>query len=763
MTQNRKAVHDSIVAAAAAGYRVFPLVPGESGEGKTPAMKAWNAVPYARAELFKAEFLRKNFPGNYGIALDKNVVVVDIDPRNFPEGRNPVKEFGAAFEIADLRKLCGHIVATPGGGLHMYFSKPEDVAVRNDVKRDGKNIYPGIEFKSFGRFMVGPGSTNAKNGRGWTTISGGLDAALTLLPDSVLDAIRRPEEAEALPEELAELAGIEIDAVHNVALAAAWLAGEQGAPEGERDNTAFRLAAGVRDWAISANMCLSMLGEWNEKCSPPLDDESIRRVVRSAYTNARTAAGTRAIDRFFGDDTGAEPSDGEIAALLGGPGGELTGVAGRDAAGLPVTDLDATVPIQLDTVVPDLKRWIYVHGIKRFVRDDGLMFDKEQFDIYYRRIVEGKASVRAWTSSGLVTASWPTYAPGSPRVVFEDGQAMANTWRPGRVTPLVPVESDRAIFEEWLGYLLPDPQERALLTAWLAYTVQKPGDKILWGVLLQGNTGIGKSLIGYLMDKLLGRYNVSRPTNKQIHDKYTGWAANAQLVVIEELMARGRLDMVNELKDKITEPEITVSEKYVPSYRVPNRANYLATTNFKDAIIISEDDRRLGVFFSPAAPASPEFYTRLTEWMDQRPGAALALLLEYDWKAVEAFRPKGRAPMTAAKREAIELTAHPVDAAIADLEADGAFPFGSAVFRLDDAAAALDVDKRVAARHLRGRGYIVERAFCDDKRKTMARYLWRESNGVLAALSVTERARMAEKDREKAGGNSRIDLFGPNN
>lgn len=82
---------------------------------------------------------------NYGVRLKQHQLVIDIDPRN---GGKP-EHFN--FDLSDYPT-----VLTPSGGLHVYMLLPPGTEVHMHVK----NKYPGVEFKSIGGYVVGPGSVH---------------------------------------------------------------------------------------------------------------------------------------------------------------------------------------------------------------------------------------------------------------------------------------------------------------------------------------------------------------------------------------------------------------------------------------------------------------------------------------------------------------------------------------------------------------------------------------------------------------------------
>ena len=167
-TNSRKL--DAIKALTAAGYTLIPL------RGKIPTVKDWVETPhgkYGPSELIGC---------NYGIALGAEDLVVDVDPRNFDAGDKPVSRL-----IEDLgAPLKSFTVRTGGGGLHIYFKKPASVSVCNTLKAYGK----GVEFKSAGRQVVGPGSIHPDSGKEYMIIAGSCDE-IAAAPKALIELIRK--------------------------------------------------------------------------------------------------------------------------------------------------------------------------------------------------------------------------------------------------------------------------------------------------------------------------------------------------------------------------------------------------------------------------------------------------------------------------------------------------------------------------------------------------------------------------------------------
>lgn len=144
-------------------------------------------------------------------------------------------------------------------------------------------------------------------------------------------------------------------------------------------------------------------------------------------------------------------------------------------------------------------------------------------------------------------------------------------------------------------------EDTDILIKWIAHNIQYMGVKINWGPCIQSIQGTGKTFLGDLITELLGLANVNVVSPTQVASQFNGWANGACVNVLQELRIVGhnRYDVVNALKPLMTDKVIMVNPKGVQQYQTINTTNYIATTNFKDAIPLDDDDRRWWIIFMP--------------------------------------------------------------------------------------------------------------------------------------------------------------------
>jgi len=199
------------------------------------------------------------------------------------------------------------------------------------------------------------------------------------------------------------------------------------------------------------------------------------------------------------------------------------------------------------------------------------------------------------------------YNPTINERIFKSdtGQQVLNLFNPKTVPIGTSItQQGQKLIDKFIKHLsiLSSNKEAQILLDWMAYAAQNPGKKILWVPLIQSVEGIGKSLIGNLLIyHVFGQQNAGVVDSVIIAEKNNSWASSKMLRVLEEIKLSGhnRYEVLNQLKPLITNHTITRVEKFEVSSEVRNTCNFLAFTNYKDALPIDEHDRRWWLVFSP--------------------------------------------------------------------------------------------------------------------------------------------------------------------
>lgn len=264
-----------------------------------------------------------------------------------------------------------------------------------------------------------------------------------------------------------------------------------------------------------------------------------------------------------------------------------------------------------------------------------------------------------------------TYRPGDEnRIVREEGGLQAlNLWMPSRVTRR---PGDASPFVQHLRYLCSSDEEFEHLANMLAFMVQRLGEKLMSAIVLVGPQGTGKSFVGHVMRELLGAHNTAEVTSAQIKSDFNQFMEAKLLVIVEEIMALGRIEVMNTLKPYITQPTLTINAKHLRPYSIENLSNFLFLSNFEDALKLEDRERRYFVVMRDGQPMPQEYYDHLWAWEKENRSVILDWLLSRD---LSRFNPASRPPVTEGKRRMVEASRDDTEILVAELVEAREAPF----------------------------------------------------------------------------------------
>lgn len=191
---------------------------------------------------------------NVGILTgpESGVVVVDVDSRH-----------GGDITLASLESANSALPPTPesttGAGRHKLFRHPGR-PIRNKVGiKTPSSGQSGLDLRGDGGYIVAPPSLHA-NGKRYAWVVSPEQGELAEFPDWLLKLAMRDRRTRA-------------HASHAAAYA-------EPVNEGERNDMLFRMACAFRGGGDDEDAILARLR--SVPCEPPLDDEELRQIARSA-------------------------------------------------------------------------------------------------------------------------------------------------------------------------------------------------------------------------------------------------------------------------------------------------------------------------------------------------------------------------------------------------------------------------------------------------------------------------------------------------
>jgi hypothetical protein len=265
---------------------------------------------------------------------------------------------------------------------------------------------------------------------------------------------------------------------------------------------------------------------------------------------------------------------------------------------------------------------------------------------------DGTVSYRA-VSAAAAWLKWPlrtevtklTYKPGAEPFIQEP-IPMFNIWPGWGVDP---AKGDVKPFLQLLDHLFTgaEPEAKAWFLRWCAYPLQHPGTKMFSSAVVHGvKHGTGKSMVGYTLGRIYGE-NFTEISQMELHNQFNEWAEAKQFVMGDDITGSNKRQDNDFLKKLITQLQVRINAKYVPSYVVPDCINYYFTANHPDAFFLEDDDRRNFVHEVTVGAMSEEFYMNYDLWLDTGGSSAVFhYLLNLD---MGDFNPSAPAFKTAAK------------------------------------------------------------------------------------------------------------------
>lgn len=274
---------------------------------------------------------------------------------------------------------------------------------------------------------------------------------------------------------------------------------------------------------------------------------------------------------------------------------------------------------------------------------------------------DGQVSLRP-ASAAEAWLRWPlrreagalTYAPGKPRFIeHPSGSVKRSRWNIWPGWGVEPKRGDISPFLQLVEHIFEGATKatKKWFLQWCAFPLQYPGTKMFSSVVVYGiRHGTGKSLIGYTLGRIYGS-NFAEISQADLHSAFNEWAEGKQFVLGDDVTGSDKRQDADLLKKLITQKELRVNPKYVPSYVVPDCINYYFTSNQPDAFFLEDDDRRFFIHEVHVAPLPEDFYVEYGLWLES--GGASYLfhyLMNID---IESFNPAAPALRTSAKEQMI--------------------------------------------------------------------------------------------------------------
>lgn len=297
-----------------------------------------------------------------------------------------------------------------------------------------------------------------------------------------------------------------------------------------------------------------------------------------------------------------------------------------------------------------------------YIDDQGVIVNKtlpkslyslSRFDATFRRFSRGPKSKTS--ISDAVTKAQTVFYDDLDYVPMRRGNLSRlvdgkfNMFQPSKI---VAEAGDVTPWLDFLEHLIPNESDRKIVSKWLATLIACPETRMYFGLVLSSEqTGIGKGVLTErILRPILGASNCTSVLETAMaNDTFNGWAARKRLAVVPELYAAGSTKLANRLKPVLTEPTLTINEKFLTPYELRNYLHMIICSNDDVPLRIDNSDRR---FFVPEMGdtklAEPKVFI---EWLST---VGLSRIQFWAEQYGDYFRDAEPAPISQRKMKLIE-------------------------------------------------------------------------------------------------------------
>jgi hypothetical protein len=631
----------------------------ERQDGKRPIDRDWTNRPYNNATTIK----HAQTGGNVGVRLTAEQLVIDVDPRNMPEGRDTFKELCEAIKLVpdDYPQ-----VKTGSGGLHVYMRKSADVPVVDSIEG-----YDGVEFKTKGRQVVAAGSKHPNgNMYEWDFLGPNLEDA-DQAPDRLMALIRRPSRISSGPSGGGEHTQEEIATML-----------DELDPTDFRDQSAW-LELMMACHHASGGDARSEFIDWSTR-DPQYSADSwiVGRRWDSLHRDKGSGVTYRTLHKVM-RDKGKQSAIPQVKAEddfeddLDLPGDENEFEIPEHERKGPMTRLNERLWAVMDG---GKFRIMYEHFNPSTQRMEWVSATKNNaLDMYANRKVE-KINMKGEPVVVPVLEEWMQWGHRrtAQGVVFDperDHKGFLNLWQGWAVDP---APGDWSLTEELIHEVLcnGDSVQSKFVMDWIAYMVQKPWDPPEVAICFRGDKGTGKSTLGEALVKLSGRHGIQVTSPRHVMGNFNIHLMDCIMLFADEAVRPTDKAGQAALKALITERQMAYEAKGIDLKTGINRIHVMMASNddwFVDASAVDGERRYFVAEANNKRQRDTKFFGALKNQLYNKGGLA-AMLHDMQLRDISGWAPRGNVPVTTALTEQKARNLEPVGQWWFNILDEGAMP-----------------------------------------------------------------------------------------
>ena len=661
-------VPENILAAAARGWRVFPI---KSGTKKNALVK-WGQEASSALDKIAGWALR--WPGcNWGLATGERsgLFVIDTDS----------SEGWMWFVSKGLPET--YIVKTGKDdpfAYHYYFRRPAGIKIKTVA-----SIVPGLDVRGDGGMVIAPPSIHPVSGNRYAIVDA---REVAEAPGWLIELVKdtREERSAVTPSDLDPLSADQMAFGRNIFLKACREFAALPAGTGVRNASMNKL--GFLTGSLIARDCFDLdfaQAATLEYAADYIAQDGLREVMRTFQSGVTAGMASPWVP------LADSPEDVFGTAVLTGlpATGVVEGVSGPIARGG-----DGILNAQQQR--GHFAGCVYIQSQHRVLVPGGDVLKPEAFKVLYggftftldnRNDKITRDAFEAFTQSqancpekAFSTCFKPQLAFGA--IVLRDGQRFVNTYYPVNVERKA---GDASPFLNHLAKVLPNQRDADIFLSYMAAVVQHQGVKFQWAPLLQGVPGNGKSIFSSCVERAVGARYTHWPTAKKLSEKFNLWMTGKVFYAVEDIyVPDSKREILEDLKPMITGRSLEIEGKGVDQVTSDICGNFIFNTNHKDGLIKTEDDRRYSVLFTAqqsvadlhrdGMPPGGDYFPELWGWLRDEGGYAIVNELLHTYAIPAALNPAGncqRAPETSTTLEAIAVSKGGIEQEIEEAIAQG--------------------------------------------------------------------------------------------
>ena len=510
----------------------------------------------------------------FGTVIPPGVVVVDVDPRNggdiaFKQLLDDCPDFPIGTYCIDTGKE---------HGKHYYLLIDESFKISKK--------YQGIDFKRYGGYVISAGSHRYDNNEFYTCMN---DDKMLSLPEFFTDStddVKKPDPIKPIISN-PELQKIDTNKKMTIESINKCL---KVIPAVDFQNYDAWLKIGISIYRANKD-ALTSWHEWS--ITDPVYANVNLKELQSKWTT-------------FAENKGVTSQTLIAEAIKHGhnPATEIVKKGFEKISKKPVVETRDKSRID---------EWVFVDTLAKFMNKlDGSFLSYQQLNLVLSYQLNDMTLKEQLNDNWIDRCCALTFEPGLKDYLRDDhGRLLYNRWQKNNLTPEV---GNIELFIEFLTYFLKDDYEKLL--DWMALVVQFKRPRYMCIIhSLENQIGKG-SIIKKILELICGLRNTSFINTNTLKSPYNAYLANAHFIMIEELFGGNqKMQIYNDLKEMITDEYFTINQKHVSGYIIPNRTCYLAFTNYDNALMIKNNDKRALVLSTDKKPLSKKFYKEIINWI----------------------------------------------------------------------------------------------------------------------------------------------------